>query len=137
MPPALSTAKAVGKTPKPPALALSLDTSLPSLHIRNQLNPPWGASEQGNLLLVFAPPCCSRGPNEALPEFLVWPLINFYWLGKAKNPGQHHNQRLIQYLPLQGNLFPARLYVSFQLLETLASTSTCLFWSPRRWETGS
>ena len=50
-------------------------------------------SEQGNLLLVLAPHWCSRGPNKALPEFLVWPLINFYWLGKAKNPGRYHFQR--------------------------------------------
>ena len=34
-----------------------------------------------------APPCCSRGPSKALPEFLVWPLINSYCLGKVKNPG--------------------------------------------------
>ena len=39
--------------------------------------PPSG-SKQGNLLLVLAPPCCSRGPNKALPEFLVWPPVNFY-----------------------------------------------------------
>ena len=41
--------------------------------------PHWG-SEQGYLLLVFTPSCCSTSPNKALPEFLVWPLINFYWL---------------------------------------------------------
>ena len=29
------------------------------------------------LLLVFAPSCC-RQDNKALPEFLLWPLINFY-----------------------------------------------------------
>ena len=52
-------------------------------------HPPWeGNLEQGNLLLVLAPPCCSRSPRKALPEFLVWPLINFCWLGKAKNPGR-------------------------------------------------
>ena len=27
----------------------------------------------GKLLLVLAPHCCSRGPNKALPEFLVLP----------------------------------------------------------------
>ena len=32
--------------------------------------------------------CRSRGRNKALPEFLVWPLVNFYWLGKANNPCQ-------------------------------------------------
>ena len=35
-------------------------------------------SEQGNLLLVFTPSCDCRGPNKALPEFLVWSLVNFY-----------------------------------------------------------
>ena len=36
---------------------------------------------------------CSRDPSNALPEFLVWPLVNFYWLRKAKNSGQYreHN----------------------------------------------
>ena len=34
--------------------------------------------EPGNLLLVLAPLCSSRIPDKTLPEFLVWPLINFY-----------------------------------------------------------
>ena len=34
-------------------------------------------------------PRCSRGPNKALPEFLVGPLVNFYWMSKAKNPGRY------------------------------------------------
>ena len=41
---------------------------------------PLSASEQGNLLRVFIPLCCSMSPSTALPEFLVWPLISFYWL---------------------------------------------------------
>ena len=28
--------------------------------------------------LVFTPHCSSRDPNKALPEVLVWPLVNFY-----------------------------------------------------------
>ena len=51
---------------------------------------PSSGSEQGNLLSVLAPPCCSRRPNKVLPEFLVWPLVHFYSLGKAKNPGWYH-----------------------------------------------
>ena len=35
-------------------------------------------SEQVHLLLVCAPSWCS--PAKAWPEFLIWPLINFYWL---------------------------------------------------------
>ena len=57
------------------------------------------------MLLVLIPSCCSRGPSKALPEILVWFLINVYWLGKAKSPGQYHNRCLIQYLPLKGNPF--------------------------------
>ena len=29
----------------------------------------------------------TRDPSKALPEFLVWPLVNLYQLGKVKNPG--------------------------------------------------
>ena len=39
----------------------------------------------GGLLFVLTPPCCGRGPNKTLPEFLVWPLINFCWLRKPRN----------------------------------------------------
>lgn len=38
-----------------------------------------GASKQrADLLCVLTPPYCSRGPSKGLPEFLVWPLIDFY-----------------------------------------------------------
>ena len=49
--------------------------------------PVWAptASEQGNVLLVLAPPCCSREPKKALPEFLVWFMINSYWLRRPRN----------------------------------------------------
>ena len=40
--------------------------------------PARGASQLGSLLFVLTLPLCSKGPNKALPEFLVWPLINFY-----------------------------------------------------------
>ena len=50
---------------------------------KESARPHW-ASEKGNLLLVLAPPCCSRVPNKALPEFLVWSLINFYWLRRPR-----------------------------------------------------
>ena len=52
----------------------------PSTHLRDQLS----GSEQGNLLLVFAPSCCSLSPSKALPEFLIWPLVNFYWLKSSR-----------------------------------------------------
>ena len=57
--------------------------TLPSTHIRNKLplTLPWRVSEQGE------PVTCSPSPNKAFPEFLVWSLVNFYWLEKAKDPG--------------------------------------------------
>ena len=36
--------------------------------------------EQAREYLVFDPYFSSRSPSKALPEFLAWPLINFYWL---------------------------------------------------------
>ena len=57
---------------------------------------PHLGTKQGNLLLVFAPFCYSRDPNKALPEFLDWPLINFYWLGKVKNHDQYQGHISIQ-----------------------------------------
>ena len=38
---------------------------------------PWVQSKQGDLLFAFFAFCFIRGPNKALPEFLVWPLVNF------------------------------------------------------------
>ena len=67
----------LGKSPPTPP-AGTLDTPLPSPYIRNKLASPLGASKQGNLLFILAPPCCSRDPNKALPEFLGCPLVNFY-----------------------------------------------------------
>ena len=52
---------------------------------------PLLGNKQGNLLLVFAPSSCGRSPSKASPEFLVWPLVHLYWLGKAKNPDQGHH----------------------------------------------
>ena len=43
---------------------------------------PTPKNKQGKLFLASS--CSSRCPNQALPEFLVWPLINFYWLWKVK-----------------------------------------------------
>ena len=40
-------------------------------------------------LFVLAAPCCSRDPNKALPEFLVWSLINFYWLRRSRTLGSN------------------------------------------------
>ena len=66
---------------------------LPSPHVKNMLVPTWGISKQGNLLLVLtSPPVtnCFRGLRIslseflALPEFLVYPLVNLYWLRRPR-----------------------------------------------------
>ena len=58
------------------------DPPLPSLHLRKQLAP---SEEWGRKCYLFSLSWHSRMPNKALPEFLVWPLVNFYCLQKAKN----------------------------------------------------
>ena len=58
-----------------------------SLHTRNQLGPCWRASEQGKLSLILAPCRYRRGQDKALPEFLVWPLVIFYWLRSPRTWG--------------------------------------------------
>ena len=46
--------------------------------------PPASGREQGNMLLVFLHWCCSTSTSKALPEFLIWPPIHFYWLKGQK-----------------------------------------------------
>ena len=41
-------------------------------------------ASKGNCYLFLLPHCCWKGPNKALPEFPVLPLINFYWLRRAR-----------------------------------------------------
>ena len=47
-------------------------------------------SKQGGFLVFIFSCSQQKNPNRALPEFLVWSLVNFYWLGRAKNPGWYH-----------------------------------------------
>ena len=75
-----------------------LNIPLPSPHIKNNLAfCPQGTSKQGNPLFVLTPLCYSRGINKALPEFLVWPQVNFYWLGKVKTPGLYQYYMHLSY----------------------------------------
>ena len=53
---------------------------------KEQAYPSCGASKQGSLLFVLTFSCCSRGPSEAMSEFVVWPLVNFCWLGEVQEP---------------------------------------------------
>ena len=72
-----STTEGVGTPPKP-ALRPASGTC-PYPHPNEKWACPTAGKEQGNMLFVLAPSCCSRGPSKALPEFLIWPPINFYW----------------------------------------------------------
>ena len=75
-----STTKGVDRPPKPPLRPNPGPTCIPY----KQPARPGSWSKQGKLLLVFTPSCCSKNPNKALPEFLAWPLINFYWLRRPR-----------------------------------------------------
>lgn len=63
-------------------------TYLPLLspHLRKQLIPlpPTTLREWARVPLVFVPSCCSTNTNKALPKFLLWPLINLYWLQRPR-----------------------------------------------------
>ena len=67
-PPALSTTKGWTDHLSHPS-AQPLDTALPSLRTKNQLLPTSG-SEQGNLLLVLAPPAVAGAPVKPCLNFL-------------------------------------------------------------------
>ena len=81
--PAHSTTKGVGRPPKQLLWLELLPISSTLTPFQGPASSPSG-SEQENLLLVFTSLCCSRSPSKALSEFLVWSLINFFWL---KSPG--------------------------------------------------
>lgn len=53
-------------------------------HLRNQLSSlqEWAREP----CYLFLPPLLSTYPSKGLPEFLIWPLINCYFLG---SPGAH------------------------------------------------
>ena len=81
--------RGVGKPPKPLLCPTPGCTpTLPSLHIKNGTGGCRGSCKQRNKLLVFTASCSQhRSPSKALPEILAWPLVNSYYLGKAKNSG--------------------------------------------------
>ena len=81
----LNSTKRVGKTSNSPLRPTPGHTPALIPYKETAHTPTWEVSQQRNL--VFALPCCSRVPSRVLAEFLVWSLIRFYWLEKAKNPG--------------------------------------------------
>ena len=85
MPPAHNTTKGVGKTPKPPLWPDPWTHPYP--HPISGTSSPAPLREQASketCYLFLLPPCCSRDSNKALPEFVVWPLISFYWLRRPR-----------------------------------------------------
>ena len=84
-PPALRTSRGLSK-PTKPLSTRPLDIFLLSSHVRNQFTLSQWGGKQRSMLLVLTPPYCNLDPDKALPKFLVWPLVNFCWLGKTKNP---------------------------------------------------
>ena len=100
--------KGVGKPPKLPLQFHPWTHSYLHFIKETSLHPSQGTSKQENLLFVLTSHCCSRGLSKALSEFLVWPLVNFYCLGKAKTSGWYHNQHSIgdYNSPLSSWLFP-------------------------------
>lgn len=43
------------------------------------------------MLFVLTPSCSCGSPNKALPEYLVWHLINFWRLGRTKSSDRYHS----------------------------------------------
>lgn len=77
MSPTLTTTKGVSKTPKPRLQSVPGHIPLPLSYIRNK--SALSAREQTREPVVCSHPHhCRRDPNNALPEFSIWPLINFY-----------------------------------------------------------
>ena len=73
--PALSTTYGVGGSSRLP-LAQALGTVL-APH-KDQLAPTVGSEQVRGPVVCSWFSLCSRGPDKDLPEFLVWPFINFY-----------------------------------------------------------
>ena len=72
-------------------------------------------SKQGKLLLVFAASSCSPSPSKALPEFLIWLLINRYWLKSPRTQvSNKSNTHLVETIHgiLNFDLFPGQLGIA-------------------------
>ena len=81
------------------------------------------------MFFVLIPSCCSRVPNKALPEFLDWLFISFYWLGKAKNPGWYQSYWVKEIIKLLlGQYFKwAKLTQPFSPVIVWCAAQTCPF----------
>ena len=82
VPPAHSTTKGVGKPPTPP-LPL-IPEPAPALTAHREPASPWLGEQAREPITFFTPSHCYRDPSKALLEFLIWSLINFYWLRRPR-----------------------------------------------------
>ena len=98
--PVLSTANVASRLPKPP-----LPVNSPILHYPHQ-HTPYLRNQPTFLLHVFTPLCYSLSPNKTLPEFPVWPLVNFYWLNNPRTLVGNIWKRSKSQLFLGGQHFP-------------------------------
>ena len=74
-----------GRADHPRASSLTPGHTPASLHVRSSARSPWGAAKR-----PYYPPTLVLHPeqqrrNTAWPEFLAWPLINFYWLRRSRS----------------------------------------------------
>ena len=57
----------------------TLGYALPSLHLKTKPTTPSRIRQAGEPVICSCSPYCSRGPSKALPEFLVWSVIFFFF----------------------------------------------------------
>ena len=101
--------------------------------------PPGSGREQGNMFLVFLHWCCSTSTGKALPEFLIWPLVNFYWLKgqKKKKSNTQKYEMTGTLINLKGKILLQYIHVSnyhivhFKYLTTLFVKCTSI--KLKRW----
>ena len=62
---------------RPPSHPLASSPTRPYPHLYQEAAQPPRGRDQGNLFL-FPHPLLQQGPSKALPEFLVWALVDFY-----------------------------------------------------------
>ena len=83
----------MGKLLKPPLWPDPLDTPLPSPQIMSKLSTRCSGSERARERVTSDSPLLQQGPPvKPCFELFIWPLVNFYWLGKAKNPGCYQSE---------------------------------------------
>ena len=78
-------------------LARPLDPALPSLHLRNQLAPPRGASK--GTCCLFLLPLLQPGPQQSLARISCLASDQCLQIEGVKNPGQYQSQQVLFKVP--------------------------------------